>query len=59
MEPILSAISLARNQNALIVIEGVETAKQYEDMKLLGIDYFQGFLLGKPLPLQQQNHQAA
>ncbi|WP_255310561.1 MULTISPECIES: EAL domain-containing protein [unclassified Aliivibrio] len=52
-------MSLARNQNALIVIEGVETAKQYEDMKLLGIDYFQGFLLGKPLPLQQQNHQAA
>ncbi|WP_300181084.1 EAL domain-containing protein [uncultured Aliivibrio sp.] len=58
-EPIMSAIALARNQKALIVIEGVETAKQYEDMKLLGIDYFQGFLLGKPLPLQQQNHQAA
>ncbi|PQJ84642.1 EAL domain-containing protein [Aliivibrio sifiae] len=57
--PILSAIALARKQKALIVIEGVETAKQYEDMKSLGIDYFQGFLLGKPLPLQQQNHQAA
>ncbi|GLR76126.1 EAL domain-containing protein [Aliivibrio sifiae] len=58
-EPIQSAITLARNQKALIVIEGVETTKQYEDMKLLGIDYFQGFLLGKPLPLHQQNHQAA
>lgn len=59
IEPIQSAIKLAKIQNAKVVIEGIETIKQYKHMKKLGIDYFQGFLLGKPLPLKQQNHQAA
>ena len=57
--PLLSAIQLAKKENALIVIEGVETLAQYTQMKTLNIDYFQGFHLGKPLPLQQQTHKAA
>lgn len=58
-QPLLSAINLARKENAKVVIEGIETASQYEKMKALGVDYFQGFLIGKPLPLHQQKHQAA
>ncbi|MDD9197140.1 EAL domain-containing protein [Aliivibrio sp. S3MY1] len=58
-KPLLSAVNLAKKENAKIVIEGIETTSQYEKMKALGVDYFQGFLIGKPLPLHQQNHQAA
>lgn len=59
VDPLLSAIQLAKEHNALTVIEGIETSHQHDLMKALGIDYFQGFLLGRPLPLHQQNHQAA
>lgn len=59
VEPLLSALKLAHKEQAFTVIEGVETSEQYQHMKALGIDYFQGFLLGKPLPLQQQRHIAA
>ncbi|KAB2824580.1 EAL domain-containing protein [Aliivibrio finisterrensis] len=58
-QPLLSAIALAKKENAKVVIEGIETPSQYEKMKALGIDYFQGFLIGKPLALHQQKHQAA
>lgn len=57
--PLLSALSIAKIQDALTIVEGVETPHQYELMKKLNIGYFQGFLLGKPLPLHEQNHQAA
>ncbi|MUK50677.1 EAL domain-containing protein [Aliivibrio fischeri] len=57
--PLLSALSIAKKQDALTIVEGVETPHQYELMKKLNIGYFQGFLLGKPLPLHEQNHQAA
>jgi diguanylate cyclase len=36
-----------------VVAEGIETSAQLEAVKALGIDQFQGYLLGKPLPPDQ------
>ena len=36
-----------------VVAEGIETNAQLEAVKALGIDQFQGYLLGKPLPPDQ------
>jgi diguanylate cyclase len=36
-----------------VVAEGIETTAQLEAVKALGIDQFQGYLLGKPLPPDQ------
>ncbi len=36
-----------------VVAEGIETTAQLEAVKALGIDQFQGYLLGKPLPPEQ------
>lgn len=45
------AIMLANEMGANVVIEGVEEPEQYHDMKNIGIDFFQGYLLGKPSPI--------
>jgi diguanylate cyclase len=36
-----------------VVAEGIETTAQLEAVQALGIDQFQGYLLGKPLPPDQ------
>ena len=41
-------ISMAKHMNLQTVAEGVETEKQFEVLKLIGCDYFQGYLFGKP-----------
>ena len=33
--------------------EGVETAEQYRYMKAIGCDYIQGYLIDKPMPIEQ------
>jgi EAL domain-containing protein (putative c-di-GMP-specific phosphodiesterase class I) len=33
----------------VVIAEGVETRKQYEYLKQIGTDIFQGFLMSKPL----------
>lgn len=42
-------IAVARAINADIVAEGVETDAQLQQLRQLGCDYAQGFLIGKPL----------
>ncbi|WP_168194269.1 EAL domain-containing protein [Thermodesulfobacterium sp. TA1] len=42
-------ISLAKKLNIKTVTEGVETREQFEALKSLGCDYFQGFLFAKPM----------
>ena len=44
-----SAISLFKNLNIPIVIEGVETKEQLEMVKSKNIDYVQGYYFSKPL----------
>ncbi len=43
-------IQLAHSLNLTVVAEGVETEGQRDMLELLGCDFLQGFLLGRPLP---------
>jgi diguanylate cyclase (GGDEF)-like protein len=42
---------LARQMNAKLTIEGVETAEQHDLLREIGCDMAQGYLFGKPAPL--------
>ncbi|MCR4843216.1 MAG: EAL domain-containing protein [Eubacterium sp.] len=43
-------IDMVKRMDMKIVAEGVESAKQLERMKEIGIDYIQGYYFSKPLP---------
>ena len=45
-----AAIRMIQGMHLKIVSEGVETEKQFEVMKDLGINYIQGYYFSKPLP---------
>ncbi len=55
-------VSLAKNLRMRIFAEGIETEAQLAVLKNLGCDYGQGYLMSKPLPVEQvekllyQNH---
>ena len=55
-------VSLAKNLRMRIFAEGIETEAQLAILKNLGCDYGQGYLMSKPLPVEQmekllyQNH---
>lgn len=57
-----SIISLGHNVNASVLAEGIETEEQYQMLISLGCDEGQGYLMSKPLPvnditqLLQNNH---
>lgn len=46
-----SIVSLADSMGLQVVAEGVETEEQYTALKALGCQMFQGYLFGKPQPL--------
>lgn len=43
-------INMCGELGSTIVVEGIETQRQVERLKALGVKYFQGYYLGKPLP---------
>lgn len=45
-----SIISLARDLNIEVVVEGVETREQLELLATLGVEKVQGYLISRPLP---------
>jgi EAL domain-containing protein (putative c-di-GMP-specific phosphodiesterase class I) len=45
-----SVIDLGKEEGKLVLAEGVETAAQFEVLKAMGADLFQGFYLGRPSP---------
>jgi len=47
-EPLLQAIKVAKNANAKTVVEGIETAQQFEEMRKLKLNMYQGYFLGMP-----------
>lgn len=52
--PIAQAIvSLGQSLELTVVAEGVETAEQFDTLKTLGCETFQGFLFAKPMPLEE------
>ncbi|KKD59765.1 diguanylate cyclase [Grimontia sp. AD028] len=52
VETMLRAVALANEVNAEILVEGIENQEEYEAMRALHINYFQGFYLGMPQRLE-------
>jgi predicted signal transduction protein with EAL and GGDEF domain len=50
---ISSVVTLARGLGMNITAEGVETEDQLERLRVLGVNFAQGYLLGRPMPLSQ------
>lgn len=48
-----SIIALGKTMNLEIIAEGIETAGQFDILKKEGCDQGQGFLMGKPLPVDE------
>jgi len=46
-------IDMAKNLNIETIAEGVEKEIQFEILKDLGVDYFQGYYFAKPLPKEE------
>jgi diguanylate cyclase (GGDEF)-like protein len=47
---ISSIVTLARGLGISVTAEGVETAEQLDGLKILGVNFVQGYLLGRPIP---------
>ncbi len=52
-EVVGAIIALAHNLKLQVIAEGVETREQYNTLAALGCDVVQGFLCGRPVPLEQ------
>jgi len=54
---ISSVVTLARGLGMQITAEGVETEEQLAHLRLLGVNFVQGYLLGRPMPIAQLEEQ--
>ncbi|WP_431204674.1 bifunctional diguanylate cyclase/phosphodiesterase [Bradyrhizobium betae] len=50
---ISSIVTLARGLDMSVTAEGVETAEEFERLTALGVDFAQGYLFGRPQPVDQ------
>jgi diguanylate cyclase (GGDEF)-like protein len=50
---ISSIVTLARGLDMSVTAEGVETREEYERLKALGVNYAQGYLFGRPHPIER------
>ncbi|EGR0056444.1 TPA: EAL domain-containing protein [Vibrio vulnificus] len=48
---LIDGISLSKNEDATVIVEGVETREQLDVLKVLNVDYVQGFYFGRPSAL--------
>ena len=48
-----ATVDLAHNLGLRVVAEGVETPDNWQHLKALGCDEIQGFLLGRPMTVEQ------
>jgi diguanylate cyclase (GGDEF)-like protein len=48
---ISSVVTLASGLDISVTAEGVETPEQFERLKTLGVNFAQGYLLGRPMPM--------
>jgi EAL domain-containing protein (putative c-di-GMP-specific phosphodiesterase class I) len=44
-------VTLARGLDMSVTAEGVETPEQLERLRTLGVNFAQGYLLGRPVPI--------
>jgi diguanylate cyclase (GGDEF)-like protein len=54
---ISSVVTLARGLNMSVTAEGVETVAQLDGLKTLGVNFAQGFLLGRPVTADELEKQ--
>ncbi|MGF1762634.1 ABC transporter substrate binding protein, partial [Aliivibrio kagoshimensis] len=52
---VTTIISMARGLGLNVIAEGVETVEQQTMLEEKGCHYFQGYLIGKPVPIEQFN----
>ncbi|QFI77287.1 bifunctional diguanylate cyclase/phosphodiesterase [Bradyrhizobium betae] len=50
---ISSIVTLARGLDMSVTAEGVETAEEFERLTALGVNFAQGYLFGRPQPVDQ------
>ncbi|WP_439410043.1 EAL domain-containing protein [Bradyrhizobium sp. DASA03076] len=50
---ISSIVTLARGLDMSVTAEGVETSEEFERLKALGVNFAQGYLFSRPLPIDQ------
>jgi EAL domain-containing protein (putative c-di-GMP-specific phosphodiesterase class I) len=50
---ISSIVTLARGLDMSVTAEGIETQEQFDRLKALGVNFAQGYLLGRPQPIAQ------
>jgi diguanylate cyclase (GGDEF)-like protein len=50
---ISSIVTLARGLKMSVTAEGVETREQLETLRSLGVNFAQGYLLGRPMPVAE------
>ncbi|WP_439358280.1 bifunctional diguanylate cyclase/phosphodiesterase [Bradyrhizobium sp. DASA03007] len=50
---ISSIVTLARGLDMSVTAEGVETREEFERLKALGINFAQGYLFGRPQPIER------
>ncbi len=55
-EPLKIGLTLAKKIGAQVVVEGIETTEQLSTMRQLGVDFYQGYFLGLPQPLNTICH---
>ncbi|MGF0239453.1 putative bifunctional diguanylate cyclase/phosphodiesterase [Rhodococcus sp. IEGM1300] len=53
MEIVQAIIVMAHTLHLQVVTEGVETVEQYEFLERYGCDFVQGYLLSRPVPLEE------
>ncbi len=55
---ISSIVTLARGLDMSVTAEGVETAEEFERLTALGVNFAQGYLFGRPQPVDQTKFDA-
>ena len=50
-------VTLASGLDISVTAEGVETPEQFERVKTLGVNFAQGYLLGRPMPMGEFENQ--
>jgi EAL domain-containing protein (putative c-di-GMP-specific phosphodiesterase class I) len=54
---ICSVLTLAVGLDMSVTVEGVETREQYERLTAMGVNFAQGYLMGRPMPIDELERQ--
>ena len=54
---VCTIVTLACGLDMQVTVEGVETREQFERLKSLGVNFAQGFLMGRPVPIDELERQ--